>query len=124
MKQKITMKVVEKFVAKHPDGVNHKDAGGRYTYFNQGADKVNGTITKFDDPQEVRPGCLFGHIIASLGGGPELVVEGQNISSHDDVLSTRLKPLEVRVLDIAQSKADDNVSWAEALRIAKERVWG
>lgn len=127
MKQKITMRVVEKFVAKHPNGRNRKAKDGKYTYFNRGAESVfvnsdQRDIVKFDDPNEVRPGCLFGHIIASLGGGPELVSEGTSIGAQD-VLSTKLSDTEVYILRSAQRQADSGETWKASLETAKN-AWG
>lgn len=118
MKQKITMAYVEKYIAKHPEKRNIRSAQGRYTYFNQGADE-NGY---FEDPDQVKPGCVFGHIIRSLGGGPEDVFENSTIIvSNEHVLSNKLTPTDKEILDRTQSYADSyRLTWGEALQRAKE----
>lgn len=119
MKQKITMAYVEKYIAKHPDKRNIRSANSSYTYFNRGADE-NGT---FKDPNQVKPGCVFGHIIRSLGGGPENIYEGQLIRYADSVMSDRLSETEREILDNTQSYADhERLTWSEALQKAKSGI--
>lgn len=116
MKQKITMAYVEKFVAEHPDGKNIRGTLQRYTYFNRGSDETG----RFDSPDEVRPGCVFGHIIASLGGGPKDVEEGASIAALNAVLSEELTDSEIDVLAYTQRAADtERLPWAAALEGAK-----
>ena len=116
MRQKITMAYVEKYIAKHPDKKNIRSALGDYTYFNRDADE-NGQF-----PGEVKPGCLFGHIIASLGGGPDDVREGRNITAdlNQEALSKKLSVTERDILQNTQYLADRHrLEWAEAWQKAK-----
>jgi hypothetical protein len=87
-------------------------------YFNRDADE-NGD---FKEPNQVKPGCVFGHIIRSLGGGPELVTEGQGIRYIKSVMSDRLSETDRDILRSIQSYADEErLTWSEALQRAKSR---
>ncbi len=117
MKQKITMRVVEQFVAKHPEGKNIRGYRNSYTYFNTGADNDG----DFENPNEVRPGCLFGHIVKALGGGPKNVIEDRNIDAQYDILSDKLTSKDRETLLRAQQHADMGATWAKALSEGRRR---
>lgn len=62
------------------------------------------------------PACVIGKIIHDVGGGPEDVIEEQNILGLADLF-------EVGALDLAdklQEKADQRLSWGEAYRAAEK----